>query len=77
MHKDQIYFIGAINVLRNRHKINFHELHCGKISVDDYFKLSEKWQIVYNEKIKLPLFLQDMNLYMKCLNYIAEANEIK
>jgi hypothetical protein len=39
MYKDQIYFMGAIKILRNRHKINFHELHCGKISVDDYFKL--------------------------------------
>lgn len=77
MYKDQIYFMGAINVLRNRHKINFVELHCGKISVEDYFKLSEKGQISWNEKIKLPLFMQDMNLYMKCLDYIADANEIK
>jgi len=23
MYKDQIYFMGAINVLKNRHKINF------------------------------------------------------
>ena len=48
MYKDQIYFMGAINILRNRHKINFHELHCGKISVEDYFKLKEKGQIVLN-----------------------------
>lgn len=33
MYKDQIYFMGAINVLRNRHKINFAELHCGKINI--------------------------------------------
>lgn len=39
MYKDQIYFIGAIKILRNRHKINFHEFHCGKFSIDDYFKL--------------------------------------
>lgn len=40
MYKDQIYFMGAINVLRNRHKINFVELHCGKINIEDYFRLS-------------------------------------
>ena len=45
MYKDQIYFMGAINVLRNRHRINFNEFHCGKFSVDDYFKLKEKGQI--------------------------------
>lgn len=77
MYKDQIYFMGAIKILRNRHKINFHELHCGKISVDDYFKLKEKGQLTLGEKMKYPLFLQDTNLYLKCLNYIAEVNEIK
>lgn len=33
MYKDQIYFIGAIQILKNRHKINFTELYCGKINV--------------------------------------------
>ena len=77
MYKDQIYFMGAINVLKNRHKINFNEFHCGKFSVDDYFKLKEKGQIGVSEKTKLPHFLSDMQTYQKCLNFIAENNEIK
>lgn len=48
MYKDQIYFMGAINVLRNRHKINFHEFHCGKYSLEDYFKLRDKGLIGVN-----------------------------
>ena len=71
MYKDQIYFMGAINVLRNRHKLNFKELHCGKITVEDCLRLSERGQIQLNEKSKLPLFMKDMNTYMRCMDYVA------
>jgi hypothetical protein len=37
--------MGAIGVLKNRHKLNFIELHCGKINLEDCLKLSEKGQI--------------------------------
>ena len=74
MYKDQIYFMGAINVLKNRSKINFNEFHCGKFSVDDYFKLKEKGHLAVSDRSKLPHFLQDMQTYLKCLNYIAEYN---
>jgi len=36
--------------------------------------MSEKGQINFSEKTKLPHFLKDMNLYMKCLDFIAEMN---
>ena len=39
MYNDQIYFMGAIDILRNRNKINFHEFHCGKFSLEDYWRL--------------------------------------
>lgn len=42
MYKDQIYFMGAIHILKNRHKLNFIELHCGKINVEDCLRMSEK-----------------------------------
>jgi len=77
MYKDQIYFMGAIKVLRNRHKINFHEFHCGKFSIDDYFKLRDKNQINIGERTKYPHFLQDTASYINCLNYLADFNEIK
>lgn len=74
MYKDQIYFMGAINVLKNRHKINFTELHCGKINVDDCMRLSEKGQISIHDKLKMPTFMKDMKIYMRCLDYMAEVN---
>lgn len=33
MYKDQIYFLGAVEILKNRKKLNFTNLHCGKISM--------------------------------------------
>jgi hypothetical protein len=77
MYKDQIYFMGAINVLKNRHRLNFNELHCGKINIDDCLKLSEKGHISYHEKLKMPSFMSDMKLYLRCLDHMAEVNEIK
>jgi len=77
MYKDQIYFMGAISVLKNRHKLNFTELHCGKINVEDCLKLSEKGQISTHDKLKMPAFISDMKLYMRCLDHIAQVNEIK
>lgn len=40
MYKDQIYFLGAVEILKNRKKLNFTNLHCGKISVEDCLKLT-------------------------------------
>ena len=40
MYKDQIYFIGAVDILRNRKKINMYQLHSGKITVEDCIRLS-------------------------------------
>lgn len=75
MYKDQIYFIGAVDILRNRKKLNMYHLHAGKITVDDCLRLSEKKQIV-EEKMKLPAFLEDMKVYRQCLDVIADVNMI-
>lgn len=40
MYKDQIYFIGAVEILKNRKKLNMINLHSGKISVDDCMRLT-------------------------------------
>lgn len=40
MYKDKIYLIGAIEILKNRKKINFLEFHSGKFSLEDYYNLS-------------------------------------
>jgi len=75
MYKDQIYFLGAVEILRNRKKLNMYHLHAGKITVEDCLRLSEKKQIS-EDKIKLPLFLTDMKVYAHCLDVIAEVNMI-
>lgn len=76
MYKDQIYFIGAVEILRNRKKLNMYHLHSGKITVEDCLKLSEKKQIS-EDKMKLPLFLSNIKAYNQCLDVIADVNMIK
>lgn len=46
MYKDKIYLIGAIEILKNRKKINFLEFHSGKFSLEDYFILSQN-KLIY------------------------------
>ncbi len=38
MYKDQVYLIGAIEVLRQKDKIDFNLFHCVKLGVADFLK---------------------------------------
>lgn len=38
-YKDQVYLIGAIEILKSRDRINFYDFYRGKISLVDYFRL--------------------------------------
>ena len=38
MYKDQVYLIGAVDILKNRKKIDFLQFHCVKMGVKDFFK---------------------------------------
>jgi hypothetical protein len=67
--------IGALKVLKYRHKLNFYDLHAGKITVKDCIRLSEKG-LILTDKIKIPGFLKDINTYKKALDRIAEVNNI-
>jgi len=40
MYKDQIYFIGAVDILRNRKILNMYHLHSSKITVEDCLRLT-------------------------------------
>ncbi len=69
---------GAVEILINRHNIDFVALYAGKVCLRDYVKLEEKGQI-NKDKITLPYFLQDkrqQKLYQKALNKIASTNHI-
>ena len=76
MYKDQIYFLGAVEILRNRKRLNLVHLHSGKISVEDCLRLSEK-NLINDEKLKLPHFMKNMKAYHRYLDIIAEVNMIK
>jgi hypothetical protein len=65
----------VLKVLKYRNKINFLNLHAGKITVKDCLRLSEKG-LIATEKLKVPLFLKDMVSYRKALDRIAEVNHI-
>ena len=43
-YKDHVYLKGAVKILENRRKINFKELYCGKISIEDLMKFKEEKQ---------------------------------
>ena len=38
-YKDQVYLIGAIEILKSREQINFYDFYRGKLSLVDYFRL--------------------------------------
>jgi len=42
MYKDQVYLKGAVEIIINRHNIDFVNLYAGKISLKDYQKLEER-----------------------------------
>jgi len=71
--KDQAYFRGAVNILRNRHSINFKLLYCGKISVEE---LEMVEPIAKLDNVKLPCFMQDMDKYIGQLGEIAKINNL-
>lgn len=75
MYKDQVYLRGCIEILRNRKKIDFPLLMCGKFNLKDYFRLKLSEQIVRQDS-KLPYFMSDIKRYARALDRIAEVNFI-
>ena len=74
-YKDQAYLEGSVAILKNRNKIDFKGLYCGKISLEDLSR--EQIQKKLNrEQIKLPPFMDNMKLYMHALDIIARTNHI-
>lgn len=67
--------MGALEILKNRKRLNLVHLHSGKITVEDCLRLSEK-HLINEEKIKLPYFMRNLKGYAKCLDTIAEFNMV-
>jgi len=76
LYKDQVYLEGAVQVLQQRKSLNFKGLLCGKISLKDLKRYAIS-SILNYEGLKLPLFMHDMDEYMRCLDVIAETNHIE
>ncbi len=76
MYKDQVYFKGAIEILKNRRKINFTDLYSGKLDLKGAEILNYK-NLISRQKILLPYFLQNQDKYLETLDVIAKANFIK
>ena len=75
MYKDQVYLRGCIEILRNRKKIDFSLLMCGKFNLKDFFRLKGSEQIS-RQDTKLPYFMSDIKKFMKALDRMAEVNFI-
>jgi len=73
MYKDQVYLRGAIEILKYRKKIDFILLYSGKINVKDLFKL-QKLGLIKADALKLPQFMEDLNMYKEALNRMAAFN---
>ena len=75
-YKDQVYLIGAIEIIKKRKAINMRLLYSGKLSLEDclYNKMVSK--DVDLVSLKFPKFLENDN-YFEILNKIAKDNYIE
>lgn len=71
--KDQCYFRGAVNILRNVDSIDFNLLFAGKITVED---LPRVQRLARLGCIKTPYFLKDMNNYRRYMKNLLKVNGI-
>nr|XP_039274365.1 uncharacterized protein LOC120348313 [Styela clava] len=71
--RDQCYFRGAVNVLRNLDHINFNLLYAGKVTVEDLPRIQ---RIARLECLKTPYFLKDLNSYKRHMRNLLRINGI-
>ncbi|XP_038049335.1 uncharacterized protein KIAA0895-like [Patiria miniata] len=69
--KDQCYFTGAVDILRNIDNTDFHLLYSGKISREEIPRIKRMARLDF---IKLPAFLQNQETYRKQLRHMAILN---
>ncbi|XP_072021972.1 microtubule-associated tyrosine carboxypeptidase 1-like [Amphiura filiformis] len=72
--KDQCYFTGAVDILRNIDKIDFNLLYSGKVCIDELPRVK---RIARLDCLKLPNFMRNMDEYRKQLKYIATVNGLQ
>lgn len=82
MYKDQVYLIGAIEILKARKKIDFKRFHTVKMGVKDFLKKEKKKYfvqfraVILDDEMIFPYFLKDLEKYQRKLDHIAMTNFI-
>ncbi|CAH1229104.1 KIAA0895L [Branchiostoma lanceolatum] len=71
--KDQAYFAGAVEILRNLDSIDFHLLYSGKVCIDELPRIK---RLARRDCVKLPHFVLDQEAYRKKLRQMAAINNI-
>ncbi|XP_061193551.1 uncharacterized protein LOC133201768 isoform X1 [Saccostrea echinata] len=69
--KDQCYFEGAVEILRNIDNIDFQVLMCGKMCVDE---VSRCKRLARQDCLRMPAFMKNETKYKKNLKAIANLN---
>ncbi|KAL0246546.1 hypothetical protein GEMRC1_007758 [Eukaryota sp. GEM-RC1] len=69
--KDQVYFRGAIKVLRHRRVINWKLLYSCRVALEDLYKIEQHVDL---NKVVLPAFLKDEQKYLDRLDDVVEQN---
>ena len=70
--KDQAYFEGALNLLKQRRTLDFRLLYVGKLSLEDLDTVGLNYGIFSD--LRLPQFLNDVDDYFARLDRIATIN---
>jgi hypothetical protein len=58
MYKDQVYLIGAVEILKKRNELDFVKLYSGKLNLEDLARL-DKEGTIETKNLNLPYFLHD------------------
>ncbi len=64
MFKDQVYLIGAVEILKRRKFIDFYDLYSGKLNLEDLSKVQEM-NIIQKQGLIFPGFIKDIDWYKK------------
>ncbi len=74
-YKDQVYFIGAIQILQHRHSIDFVQLHSVKLSLADFQTLAQN-KLIQTQHSVVPSFIRDISQSKKALDITAQTNSL-
>lgn len=75
MARDQMYFLGAVNILKSRKILNFKAFMSGKLSLADTIRLDTK-KTIEIDRVKMPKYLKDEQFFKQALEKIIESNQL-